>query len=543
MYSWFKRLAVSAAFLGCIGFIGSGSVFAGAVDGPDGPFELDGDHEQNLPAPGPHDDWANINDPAGPMATGAIFIGASGVNADALGDDDDIFAKGGSKDIHDIPNWEFKNSAGGPPKDDLANSYGAFYEVDGELHFYFGYDRFNEGGDATTGIWLFQNNIAKADPNFTGVHENGDTLIVIDYNVGGSEPTFVIFQWQNGALVPADLTGLNAGLCDAVGGNNDICAVSNELNDLTNVSWRADGLIEALHFVEGGVNLSKLFAASGAPVPCFTDSLVETRSSTSENAVLKDFILTDENATLEICSISITKTCDGPGTIAGGGTAFDYDWTISVENTGFGTLHDVHVTDSATGLDETITTLLPTDPPVVYNVTLQSSAMSVTNTATVEAAASSGGPQTVTDMSADTCTGSATSDLTVTKMCDDSFAPDGVGLVVVNGQVAVKVQVKGRITNAGQDVLENLTLNDNPVFQTVSITDSGGSPVSDLSAVSLSPGGFLDYVGSYLPSTTNSSNPELAVFSDTVTTTATGVLSGEALEASAMEDCELCPGN
>src|SRR5204862_6164053 len=74
--------------------------------------------------------------------------------------------------------------------------------------------------------------------------------------------------------------------------------------------------------------------------PCFSSFLLETRSSQSTSAVLKDFVL----GAFPECHISLTKGCqctafhaDGPG--------FDYSFSGTVTNDGGGTVFNVTVTD------------------------------------------------------------------------------------------------------------------------------------------------------------------------------------------------------
>ena len=515
-----------------------------SVDSPLAPFELDGNIAQDDAA---RDDWENVN---GGNAVGTGFISASGVNPDST-TNDDVSAGGKTKDIHPFGDWKLKEGSS-PDKGDLANSYNAFYIVDGDLHFYWGYDRHDEGGNTTNGVWLLQNDIERSGSGnnitLTGEHANNDALIVIDFVTGGSSPTFTIFLWDESQQTIVDATSsisLNSGICDPNVGGNDICAISNDvaLNGVDWISPNPPGTIEPLHWVEGGVNLTKLFGSIGESVPCFTDSFIETRASDSPNAILKDFIFQIEGNEPELCSCDVTKVCDGSGVVNPDGKSIDYTWTITVSNNGAGTLHDVHVTDSKTGLDVTIPQLGPTDPPVVYNVGTTTTAIQIENTVMTEAAFAPGETPSVVCSDSDTCNTPIQPGIMITKECNDIFGNDGVELVVEDGKVVVKVHVKGMITNNGQEALTNIVLTDTPALDTVAVKDSGGSIVGNLSSVILAPGDFLEYEGSYFPSTLTNNNPSLAVFSDTIEVTATGVLSGEILAVPANIDCNLCPLN
>src|SRR2546430_16388679 len=84
-----------------------------------------------------------------------------------------------------------------------------------------------------------------------------------------------------------------------------------------------------------------LFAASGAgAVPCFSSFLLETRSSQSTSAVLKDFVL----GAFPECHISLTKGCQCTA-FHRDGSGFDYSFSGTVTNDGGGTVFNVPVTD------------------------------------------------------------------------------------------------------------------------------------------------------------------------------------------------------
>ena len=294
-----------------------------------GVFELDGNSVVNTV-----DDWDRVftNTDSAQVAS---FNNDGGLNSS-------IF-QGSGKDIQDIGEWSWKNDAGGlPDKDNLLNTYAARYEVfpgtertgscpngtgdlDGDdvitppeveydatvpcVVLFFGADRYDGSGDAHMGFWFFQNQITlgtgKSGGGFTfnGVHEPGDLLILSNFTNGGTVPTINVFQWDPvclGAGKPAAscadknlrrLANPGAAGCLTSSQSDPFCAVVN--NATIDVAWPFldksgnNGVIPAGEFYEGGLNLSLL----GLADECFSSVSAETRSSTSTDATLKDFVL------------------------------------------------------------------------------------------------------------------------------------------------------------------------------------------------------------------------------------------------------------
>jgi hypothetical protein len=194
-----------------------------------GSFELDG----NAVAAGSHD-WDQVCYQATADARCGTTTSATATAASWTGDilnggtdvfvndpNATIFTGGGSKDGIDISSWAWKDGAGGlPDKDNLNHSFAARYNLapdtdntDGTLCpagtaptcdvLYFGSDRFDNSGDAQQGFWFFQNKITLGSVksgggfNFTGVHKNGDLLIISDFSNGGTTSTISIYTWDS----------------------------------------------------------------------------------------------------------------------------------------------------------------------------------------------------------------------------------------------------------------------------------------------------------------------------------------------------------
>ena len=167
-------------------------------------FELDG----NAFHSSAHD-WdqvyADRNGPPYPNsgADNQLFI------VDGFGSGDDIFTGGSTKDINDTSSWLWKVGSV-QDKDDIENAFAAAYTAsNGHTVAYFGLDRYQTSGDATAGFWFFKNGIAKtgngAAPGspFSGVHAEGDILVVLDFTNGGATATATVYKWHLGALLNA----------------------------------------------------------------------------------------------------------------------------------------------------------------------------------------------------------------------------------------------------------------------------------------------------------------------------------------------------
>jgi hypothetical protein len=304
-----RLLAVPILLVACAALFWIGG--AAAVHDT-GSFELDG-NAVNGPVAG--DDWDNVCHQVlgSDCGTTSNTTGATAVDWVAEPNTNaSIFTGGGSKDPQDINNWAWKDGAGGlPDKDNLLHSFAARYNTSQGDVLFFGSDRLDNSGDAQQGFWFFQNSIALGSNSigggtgFSGVHKNGDVLVVTDFSNGGGTSTITVYAWDTSCK---KTTGSTAGTCgDAnlrIKGTStsancassttgdQFCGIVNP-NPITmpwsfaDKSGTPDNQALNGEFFEGGVNLSDL----GLGGVCFASAASETRSSTSTTAVLKDFIL------------------------------------------------------------------------------------------------------------------------------------------------------------------------------------------------------------------------------------------------------------
>ena len=222
-----------------------------------------------------------------------------------------------------------------------------------------------------------------------------------------------------------------------------------------------------------------------------------------------------------------------------------YTSEIVVENKGFGTVFDVTVFErpTAPGTPETLTLAsLATGASHTFTHTFSYTPGLTTpnppsNTATVTAATSPGGPQIIDGGSATATCPSVSFDaaLTVSKACSSAIE-------VVNNQLVVAVNITGNVCNvagAAGAIAENIVgvvVSDTPPF-------SGGN----VNIGTLVPGECKPYSAKYYPDAlslvngTPSANPGNQVFTDTAAVTGTGAISGNARANTASATCPLCP--
>jgi hypothetical protein len=245
-------------------------------------FELDGNAIHNI-----GHDWdqvyADRNGPPYPNS-GAI---SQAFKVDGLDAGDDILTGGSTKDVHDISSWAWKIGKV-QDKDDIENAFAAAYTAaNGDTVGYFGLDRFSNRGDATAGFWFFKNGIAKnANGTFSGVHAEGDILVVLDFSNGGATASAKVYTWHNGGLSASIATGGN---CDASA--QAVCAIANTGNAASpwpyTPKFGTANVFPANALYEAGIDLSVLHLDTG----CFASFLAETRSSNSTTSTLSDFTL------------------------------------------------------------------------------------------------------------------------------------------------------------------------------------------------------------------------------------------------------------
>ena len=229
----------------------------------------------------------------------------------------------GSKDILPISGWSCVGANNVTDKGDIINAYSAVYrDGTGDRILYFAMEKHIDNGSNNVGFWFL------ADPNvgcapggtgngnvFTGVHTDGDLLIVSEFSNGGGVSTIKAFRWNGGANGSLSAQPVEVGV-DCVRGtdanqNLDMCATTNILNHTP--IWPHASKTLGLNagyppatFFEGGINLTDTVFADS----CFNGFLGDTRSSPETSATLYDFT----QGSIAACgSLKITKVT-GPDT-------------------------------------------------------------------------------------------------------------------------------------------------------------------------------------------------------------------------------------
>lgn len=336
-----------------------------------GLFQLDGN---TLPSTcGPPDDWAalytQISDPTPCSADAFSFINDKTGSADTT-----YWQGGGSKDAYDpaAGPWLAGLNNVAPDKNDIVNAFAAIYHVnpstDNLPFLFFGADRFATNGDAQMGFQFLQaasciavvpgatagqegyctsatpNQAANAgkfvDPG-SGLpinHRNGDLLILVNFNKGGTLGLAGVFEW-GGATVANPAGGsysvvVSSGTsssnppadCATVGDPNNFCATASTASEPGDPVWpytAKDGTTSysASSFMEGGVNLAAIPGAG----TCFPSFLAETRSSAgpssglSLQAQLKDLAF----GHFQLCAPSLTTQASTNSTVQPGTPVHD----------------------------------------------------------------------------------------------------------------------------------------------------------------------------------------------------------------------------
>lgn len=301
------------------------SLNAPAGDAITGVFELDG----NIFESGnPGDDWTTVNctnSDNADVKTGVLFDGFGPT----------VFTTGGSKDDLDVTSWRHKADQNSPPKDEILNAYAAKYTGSpaGDAILAFGADKFDTSGTAFIGAWFFKSPVvAAADGRFRtaddptaplATHSVGDVLVLLNFPGGGTNfAEKKVFEWVGvGGTCNAPNTLVNGTLCDISnsGQANSVEGVSNltvgpQAIPGTCPAWvhdpknGPDGTIQTNAFFEGAINISDFPQLTA----CFASFMLETRSSDSVGAQLKDFVL----GTFNTCpAVAVTK---GNGEVCAG---------------------------------------------------------------------------------------------------------------------------------------------------------------------------------------------------------------------------------
>jgi hypothetical protein len=118
-------------------------------------------------------------------------IGLNSLSTNFCTADDTTYATG-SKDTLGIGNggWQCNHDNNVNSKIDIMNAYVLAYTAsNGDKIFYFGVERNVSNGTNDVGVWFLQSGASCTSPsgsaNFTGQHQDGDTLVVAEQTSGG----------------------------------------------------------------------------------------------------------------------------------------------------------------------------------------------------------------------------------------------------------------------------------------------------------------------------------------------------------------------
>lgn len=529
----------------------------------DGFFELDGNTADSSGA-SPPDDWDSF--PAAQGHTTRITNPdlSSGHYRGIIEDTSPAVFRNGSKDTQDVSAWRY-DLGSSPPKDDMLHAYAAAYTASAatsstsasDLLIYFGADRASFSGTASLGFWFFKNPIARNDAtssfinpntNAPATHAEGDVLLAFEYTNGGAVTDVHWYKWTGGKLADQGTIGVAATAIAGV-----FCDPADKLCGSTNsgplaLPW--NGTIQAGQFFEGGVNIQKLIPGSDS---CFSAFMATSRSSDQPNASIKNFLLSQ----FPVCHLTVTKACESAEYQAATNTVLN---TVrgSILNDGGGPLSNITLVDSpafdagtfgfftcdAGGLPTTTTqsaASLAAGASICYRGKHTSTTLSTLDTVTASASTGSG---TTSGTASATCTAPPPpAGLSVTKVCD-------VDLVAQSGQLALKVNYSGSVTNTG-----GLALSGVEICEAHEVSYSGTQTPCDvthttISIGNLAPGESKNYSSNYSPTqaltaggASTLADPELAVFKDKVMArgskpaiTGGGIQNSVATEAT----CPLC---
>jgi len=237
----------------------------------------------------------------------------------------------GSKDILAISGWQCNADNNVNSKIDIMNAYaGSYKAANGDRIIYFGLDKNKDNGNNNVGFWFLQGDAncdaSSGTQTWSGSHTDGDVLVVSEFTNGGGVSGITAYQWAGGANGCIDSDGDSdrcdglsfgqGGDCKASLGQDNICATTNSgptpWNTNVTTKWpTADATLGVgttvvpPDFFEGGINITKIFAASGSTAPsCFNTFVGDTRSSQELTATLFDYA----RGTLGECAATIVTT-------------------------------------------------------------------------------------------------------------------------------------------------------------------------------------------------------------------------------------------
>lgn len=535
-------------------------------------FEIDG----NAVTTGSGDDWDQVMN-ATDSGTVRTF------QQDPINATDRIFTGGGSKDERNISggNNVWQHTTGAPPdKNNLNHAYAVAYQsaaTDGDLHIYFGADRFANNGDSAIGFWFFKDNVSvNANGTFSGVHQDGDILVTSDFRNGGGVSVINVFKWQNNALVPV-ISGTPAApgsgstpFCLSMGSGanarNVACGIANRAPAPVPAGWPGGYIdkdggtanFQISTLFEGGINVTQLLGTNNT---CFSSFLAMTRTSASTTAQLKDFVA----GAFPLCGVSIAKACNGTTTVVN--DKFHTEYTITLTNTGGGPLFNASFVEETGKLDDPDYTCTLTEvngnPVAPLNIEdgdeidLGNLASGGSATGVIECDTPENGFENTASGIAFTDAanvGSVTADavsddcplfvfsnaMTLVKDCADESGVPPVTVVDDNGVLTPQVCVDITVTNLRNEAVNDIQITDDKIPD-----DATEFPLFDLDAA----GGANDEKTfnnvCYTPGESDDpteTEPSKITYTDTASASGTGALSGQTVaSASDSASCPLCP--
>ena len=199
-----------------------------------------------------------------------------------------------NKDIEPIGSWGCTTVPSPVAHDDLLNAYAALVKVPanapdnaGHTILYLGSERASNDGDSFPGFWLLKNKSVgcSGSGGFTGVHTDGDILVLANYTNGGGTQDVQVYRWTGNDATgsPIAIPGLSGSTC-GVAASDSACAIANS-STITS-AWSPTSHAP-FTFAEAGIDLNVLLAATGGG--CFSTFLAETRSAPEITATLGDF--------------------------------------------------------------------------------------------------------------------------------------------------------------------------------------------------------------------------------------------------------------
>ena len=317
---------------------------------------------------GPPDDWAALYQNRASTNDCSAYAFAF-INDQTGANDTTYWQGGGSKDAYDpaLGPWLWGPNNVSPDKNDIVNAFAALYNVtdtsNSKNHkiLFVGSDRFAVNGDAQMGYQFLQNAACLAGP-VSGVtsseapcpgttptaptgctpaftssnagyfvdpttgcpvhHANGDILLLVNFNNGGTLGLSGVFVWacntggcatggQFNQVLSAGATAGSTADCAFVGDPNRFCAIPNRSPLPGEPVWpytaKGGGTsYDTSAFVEGGVDLTQIQGAG----TCFPNFFAETRSSAGPSsglgltAQLKDIAF----GKFELCNTQVKTT-------------------------------------------------------------------------------------------------------------------------------------------------------------------------------------------------------------------------------------------